>query len=360
MENAALGPIPDPERLREAFDPDAASRGDIWRYAPLLPVAADPVTLGEGWTDLVAAGRLGDALGVELSLKLEGGNPTGSTKDRGSSVLVTHAREEGADAVACASTGNAAASAAGYAARGGLECALFVPDGLPDAKAVQPLVYGADVVRVDGSYADAHDRCRERAREEGWLDRSAGATPYVPAGMRTLGYELAEQCSDAPEWVAVSMGNGGTLAAVWRGWQTFADLGYVERVPRFLGVQSASASAIHDAYHGTDGGSEGPETCADSIAVEEPHRARAARRAIEQSGGTTVTVTDDALRAALWQLGRHEGVFAEPASAATVAGIDAALDRGVVEAGERVVAVLTGDGLKDPETAYDSVAVPDG
>lgn len=338
--------------LQERFDPESRSRTDIWRYGPLLPVDGDPITLGEGWTDLVDAPTTGDALGVDLGLKLDGSNPTGASKDRGSSVVATHARESGVDRIVCASTGNAAASIAAYAARGNLDCSLYVPERLPDAKAVQPLVYDADLVTVSGGYSDAYRHCRDHGSESA-IDRSAGASPHTPAGAQTLGFELAEQAPEA-DWIAVSMGNGGTLADIWQGLDLFARADYLADPPRLLGVQANGCRPIHDSL-ADEAPSDSTGTCADSIDVADPHRGVAAQRAIEESNGTTVAVADEQIRAALRRLGRDEGVFVEPAGAAAVAGIQAALARGVLDTGEDVVAVLTGDGLKDTETALNAV-----
>jgi len=343
--------------LRDQFDPTARTRSDLWRYRPLLPVTeTDPVTLGEGRTPLVSAPAAGGELGVALSLKLDGSNPTGSAKDRGSAVVATAARETGHETVACASTGNAAASIAAYAARGDLDCSIFVPEELPDAKATQPMVYDASVCTVDGSYGDAYDRCRAAVADRDWVDRSAGATPYAPAGTRTLGFELAEEA--VPDWIAVPIGNGGTIAGVYRGWQLYTEMGYAPEPPRFLGVQAAGAPAVYDAVEGKNGG-ETTETCADSIAVDQPHRLDDAAAAIEETGGRIVTVSDESIREAIRLLGRTEGIFAEPASAAAVAGIEAARERGQVDAGESVVALVTGTGLKDTATAADAIEFSD-
>lgn len=331
---------------------------DIRRYEPLLPVESlQGVSLGEGGTDLVAAPSLSADLDVNLSLKLEGANPTGSTKDRGSAVVVAHALERGDDVVACASTGNAAASVAAYAARSGLDCCLFVPERAPDAKAVQPLVYGADVLSVDGTYDDAFELCERVTAASGWLDRSAGATPYIDAGARTLGYELAEQPDRVPDWVVVPMGNGGTIASAWRGLKTFADHGLVDDTPRMLGVQAAGTTPIHDAVNGT--GSGGGETCADSIDVGTPHRLEDARAAIEDSGGTSVAVSESAIRSATARLGAEEGVFVEPACAAALAGVEQARADSTIDSGAAVVAVMTGTGLKDTTTARSVVETPE-
>lgn len=357
-DEADLKPSYDIEAVRERFDPATRTRSDLWRYAPLLPVESDPVTLGEGWTDLVDAPTTGNALGVDLGLKLEGANPTGAAKDRGSSVVATHARETETDRIVCASTGNAAASIAAYAARGDLDCSLFVPERLPEAKAVQPLVYDADLVTVSGGYADAYDRCRRRAAEGDVIDRSAGASPYTPAGAQTLGFELAEQAPTA-DWIAVSMGNGGTLADIWQGLDLFSRAGYLADPPRLLGVQAAGCPTIHERLSDESTPSATADaldgTCADSIDVDKPHRVAAAGRAIEDSGGTTITVGDELIRETLRHLGANEGTFVEPAGAAAVAGVETAVDRGIIDPGDSVVAVLTGNGLKDTATALDAV-----
>jgi threonine synthase len=334
--------------VRERFV-DSDEPTDIRRYDPLLPVDVGDVSLGEGGTELITAPSLSSDLGVELSLKLEGANPTGSTKDRGSAAVVAHALARGDDVVACASTGNAAASVAAYAARGGLACCLFVPERAPDAKAVQPLVYGADVFAVKGTYDDAFALCERVTAASGWLDRSAGATPCTDAGARTLGYELAEQPNRVPDWVVVPMGNGGTIASAWRGLETFADLGIVGGTPRMLGVQAEGTTPIFDAVHGTD--SRAGETCADSIDVGTPHRLTDASKAIESSGGTAVAASEEAIRAATTRLGSEEGVFVEPACAAALAGVERAREDGTIDSGEEVVAVMTGTGLKDTATA---------
>jgi len=351
--------VHDEERVRSLLSDAATEPGDIRRYEPLLPVETlDSVSLGEGATVLASAPSLGAELGVQLELKLDGSNPTGSTKDRGSSVVVAHALERGDDVVACASTGNAAASLAAYAARSSLSCCLFVPQRAPDAKTVQPLVYGADVLAVDGTYDDAHALCQRVTSESGWLDRSAGATPYTDAGTRTLGYEIAEETGSVPDWVVVPMGNGGTLASTWAGLETFADLGLVEGTPRMLGVQSEGTSPIHDAVTGVSS-TDATDTCADSIDVGTPQHLEDARNAITASGGTTVTVSDDAITEATATLGRTEGVFVEPACAAAVAGIRRARAAGIIDGGDNVVAVMTGSGLKDTETARSAVGKPE-
>ncbi|WP_123534069.1 threonine synthase [Halosimplex salinum] len=349
------------DRLSAALD---GPTDDLWTYEPLLPVDGDPVRLGAGGTDLLDAPALGDALGVEARVKNETTNPTGSNKDRGSAVVVSRARQQGHDVVACASTGNAAASLAGYAARADLACRIFVPADLPEAKAVQPRLYGATVLGVDGNYADAYELCRSVSAERGWYNRNAAMNPYAVEGKRTLGFELAEQAPDA-DWVVMPMGNGCSLAGAWKGLSEFERLGVIDDTPRMLGVQAAGATAIYDRFV-TEGGGDSVEgeaavrpdsgdTTADSIDVSVPHNAGKACRALEASGGDAVVVSDEEIRAGQRLLGESEGVFAEPASAAAVAGVRAARERGTIDSGERVVVVATGTGLKDTASARDAV-----
>jgi threonine synthase len=376
----------DEAAMRSAFAPSDGPVDSLWDYEALLPIdTSEPVVLGAGGTDLLAAPRLGEALGVDAYVKDEGANPTGSNKDRGSAVVATRARNRGHDVVTCASTGNAAASLAGYAARAGLACRIFVPADVPEAKAVQPQVYGADVLAVEGSYEDAYDLCRTVSRERGWYNRSAAINPYAVEGNRTLGFEIAEQTDATPDWVVLPMGNGCTLAGAWKGLRQFADLGLADGTPRMLGVQAAGATAIHDQFHRERANEEGAPaadgagrpatepadrdegggpadrdrgvtgTAADSIDVTGPHNAGKACEALHESGGDAVVVDDDAILDAQRLLGETEGLFAEPASAAAVAGLRRARERGIVADGDTVVVVATGTGLKDTATASEAV-----
>ena len=337
------------DALARAFDVPGTVE-DLWAFAPLLPVDGEPVvSLGAGGTPLLDAPALSADLGVSMRVKDETGNPTGSSKDRGSAVAVTRARQRGRSVVSCASTGNAAASLAGYAARAGLDCRIFVPADLPEAKAVQPRVYGAEVLAVEGDYEDASRVCHATATERGWYDCSAGVNPYLFEGKRTLGFELARDAADA-DWVAMAMGNGCSLAATWKGMAELDRLGLSDGTARFLGVQAEGASAIHDRFTDEWGDGAG-ETAADSIDVAAPHSAKRACCALADSGGDAVLVNDDAILRAQRRLGEHEGLFVEPASAATVAGVERALAAGVIDPADEVVVVATGTGLKDTRTA---------
>lgn len=326
---------------------------DLWKYAPLLPTDGKAVELGAGGTPLLDAPTLSDRLGVTVQLKDERGNPTGSIKDRASAVLASRALAAEQSVVTCASTGNAAASLAGYAARTDLDCCIFVPADVPEGKAVQPLVYGADVYAVEGDYDDAFSLCREVSAARDWYDCSAAVNPYAVEGLRTVGHELAEQTrSSMPDWVVYPMGNGCGLAAAWKGLNEFAELGVVDERPRLLGVQAEGAAAIHDRFSADgDTGADGATTQADSIDVRTPHNADKACRALRASDGATVAVSDEAILDAERSLGRAEGVYAEPASAATLAGLEAALEQGIVAPGESATLVITGTGLKDTASA---------
>ncbi|WP_380678719.1 threonine synthase [Salinigranum sp. GCM10025319] len=343
--------------IDENFDADLD--GDIrsqWKYEAFLPVDddAEPVTLNEGGTDLFDAPNLSEALGVETLVKDDGRNPTGCFKDRASSVAVTKAKHAGRDIITCASTGNAAASLSGYAARGGLDCRIFVPGAAPEGKLAQPLVYGADVLAVDGTYDEAYDLSVEVTEEYGWYNRNAAINPFQVEGKRTVGHELAEQSvvrGEVPDWVVFSMGDGCTIAGAWKGFREFYELGYVEDTPKMLGVQAEGASAIHDAFHEHDDTDDLADTIADSIAVGRPRNTLKACRALEESGGTSVLVSDEEILEAEKLLGSTEGIYSEPAGAAPVAGVETALAEGIVAPDETVVVTSTGFGLKDTESA---------
>lgn len=341
------------DRFDAELDGNIASQ---WKYEAFLPVheEASVVTLNEGGTDLFDAPGLSEALGVRTLVKDDGRNPTGCFKDRASSIAVTKAKHDGREIIICASTGNAAASLSGYAARGGLDCRIFVPGDAPAGKLAQPLVYGADVLAVDGSYDEAYDLSMEATGEYGWYNRNAAINPFQVEGKRTVGHELAEQSvarGEVPDWIVFSMGDGCTIAGAWKGFREFYDLDYVEDAPKMLGVQADGASAIHDAFHGHDDIEEIAQTLADSIAVGRPRNTLKACRALEESGGTSVLVEDEAILEAEVLLGSTEGIYTEPAGATPIAGVQTAREAGIIGADETVVVCSTGFGLKDTESA---------
>lgn len=352
----------DYDLIQERFDEPLDGRIESqWKYRAFLPVAddAEPVTLQEGGTALHDAPRLSEALGVDTRIKDDGRNPTGVLKDRATSVSVTKAAHAGREVVTCASTGNAAASLAGYAARGGLDCRLFVPNDTPKEKLAQPLVYGADVLAVRGSYDEAYDLSMNVTDEYGWYNRNAAINPFQVEGKRTVGHELAEQTqADVPDWLVFSMGDGCTIAGGWKGFREFYDLGYVDDTPKLLGVQAEGARAIHDAFHAHDSSDNVAATVADSIAVGRPRNTVKATEALHESGGTSVVVSDEEILHAEQTLGSTEGLYAEPAGAAPIAGIRKALAEGIIDDDESVLAVVTGSGLKDTTSAMEAAGSP--
>jgi len=350
-----LDVVYDYDRIHDEFadqlDGDIPS---MWKYRPFLPVEADaePVTLNEGGTDLFDAPTLSEELGVEVMVKDDSRNPTASFKDRATSVSVTKAKHHGHDIVTCASTGNAAASLAGYAARGGLDARIFVPETAPEGKLAQPLVYGADVLQIQGTYPEAGELSLKATEQYGWYNRNAAFNPFQVEGKRTAGLEIAEQTrNDVPDWVVVSVGDGCTIAGVWKGLKEFEKLGYIDETPRMLGVQAEGAPVIHNAFHGDEREQEKAATLADSIAVSGPANLRKAVNAMEESDGDSVAVSDQEILDAELLLGSTEGLFTEPAAAAIVAGVRKAREKDIIEGDESAVVVSSGYGLKDLENA---------
>jgi threonine synthase len=327
----------------------------IERYRDRLPVGPSTpiVSLGEGSTPLVRAERLGESLGVELLLKVEGLNPTGSFKDRGMTLAVSKAVEEGSVAVICASTGNTSASAAAYAAHAGLRCAVVVPDGkVPLGKLAQAQTSGARVIQIAGSFDDALDAVREIAERQP-VTLVNNLNNYRVEGQKTGAWELCEALGDAPDWVCIPVGNGGNVTAYWRGFDESLRRGEATRPPHLLACQAAGAAPIVRGAPVDD-----PETVATAIRIGRPVRFEEARAAITRSEGAALAIPDEDILAAFRRLPAETGVFCEPASASTLAGVIEARRRGIMEEGARVVCVLTGHGLKDPDTAVSQSQAP--
>jgi threonine synthase len=329
--------------------------GLIERYRDRLPVGPQTpvVSLGEGSTPLVRAPRLGEVLGVDLWLKLEGLNPTGSFKDRGMTLALSKAAEDGATAVVCASTGNTSASAAAYAARAGIRCIVVVPSGnIVLGKLAQALVHGARVAAIEGSFDDALRLVRDLA-ERHPITLVNNLNPYRLEGQKTAAWEVVEELGAAPEWLALPVGNGGNITAWWRGFRELAVDGAGPGLPRMLGAQAAGSAAM---VEGRD--VERPDTVATAIRIGVPVRRTEAAAAASESGGGFVAVPDEEILGWFRRLAAEEGIFCEPSSATSVAGLARARAAGQVPEGARVVCVLTGNGLKDPDTALRDLALP--
>ncbi len=321
--------------------------GLIERYRDRLPFApGDPViSLDEGATPLLYACQLSERLGAEVWLKIEGANPTGSFKDRGMTCAVSGAVRDGSSAVVCASTGNTAASAAAYAARARLTCAVIVPDGkIARGKLAQAVIHGARVIGLNGNFDQALKLVRELS-ENHPITLVNSVNPLRIEGQKTAAFELIEALGpERPlDLLAIPVGNAGNITAYWKGFSESAD--QLQRLPKMLGFQAAGAAPLVLGH-----AVERPETLASAIRIGDPALGDEALDVVEQSGGAINSVTDEQILEAYRLLADHEGVFCEPSSAASVAGL---LVHGLPEGAERVVCVLTGHGLKDPETAIE-------
>jgi len=346
------------ESLRE--DPDRT----MWRFRRLMPVAPDarlpPLTVGG--TPLYEAPRLAAAAGVaRVWVKDEGRQPTASLKDRASALAVVKARERGAEVIAAASTGNAAAALAGIAASVGQPTAIFVPETAPEAKIAQLLAYGSTVALVAGSYGDAFELCMEASAENGWYNRNTGFNPHMTEGKKTVVLEILEQLGwRAPDAVFVSVGDGSIIGGVHKGVKDAFALGWIGAAPRIFGVQSAGSDYLVQAYESDEDVLTKPPisacTVADSISADLPRDRLKAMAAVKETDGAFVRVGDNEILAAVPALARGSGVFAEPAGAAAYAGLVIARDGGLVGPEDRVVVIATGNGLKDPASAMRSVA----
>jgi threonine synthase len=327
----------------------------MWRYGPLLPVAAGaavpPLTVGG--TPTYDAPRLATALGIAaVWVKDEGRQPTASLKDRASAMAVVKAQEAGAEVVTTASTGNAAAALAGMCASVGQRNVIFVPKTAPEAKVAQLLAYGSTVVLVEGNYNAAFELCMQAVERYGWYNRNTGVNPFMTEGKKTASLEMCEQLGwEPPDSVFVSVGDGSIIGGVHKGLKDLLALGWIDRMPRIYGVQSAGSDYMVQAFENGEDVVSKPaiaaDTLADSISADLPRDRVKAMRAVTETGGAYLRVSDDEILAAIPLLARGSGVFAEPAGAAAYAGLIAAIDRGLVGPDERAFVLSTGSGLKD-------------
>ncbi len=327
----------------------AGWRGLIEEYRDRLPVsdATPVVTLLEGATPLVRAEHLSALTGCEVHLKVEGLNPTGSFKDRGMTMAISKALEEGSRAVICASTGNTSASAAAYAAKGGLTCAVLVPAGkIALGKLAQALVHGARLLQVQGNFDDCLTLCRELA-DDYPVTLVNSVNPFRIEGQKTAAFEIVDVLGGAPDVHCLPVGNAGNITAYWKGYTE------LDVAPRMLGFQAAGAAPIV-----TGSPVASPQTIATAIRIGNPASWQQALDARDQSGGDIQAVTDRQILSAYRLLAQREGVFVEPASAASVAGLLQAHAAGLVAPGERVVCTVTGNGLKDPDWAIAGAPKP--
>jgi threonine synthase len=324
--------------------------GIIEAYADRVPIppGARVITLGEGNTPLMPAPHLSELTGCTVYLKVEGANPTGSFKDRGMTVAITHALASGLQAVICASTGNTSASAAAYAARAGLTCAVLIPQGkIAMGKLAQAILHGARILQIDGNFDDCLELARKTAIDYP-VTLVNSVNPVRIAGQKTAALEVCDVLGRAPDVHCLPVGNAGNITAYWAGYSEYAADGVVERTPRMFGFQAAGAAPLVRGEPVAE-----PETIATAIRIGSPASWDGAVKARDLSGGLFEAVTDEQILAAYRLLARNEGVFVEPASATSIAGLLLTAADGRLPKGSTVVCTVTGHGLKDPATALE-------
>lgn len=351
----------DSEELLEVRYEETPSRSDfsgplgVWRYSSMLPLeTADSVTLHEGGTPLYEADKLSEEVGVELHVKHEGMNPTGSFKDRGMTVGVSKAIELGIERVACASTGNTSAALAAYAAAADIPAVVLLPqEKVAMGKVAQALMHGAHLVELDGNFDECLRIVRKLA-DEGFFYVLNSINPYRLEGQKTIAFEVLEQLNwEIPDRVVLPIGNAGNISAIYKGFREFYHAGIIDEIPMMTGIQAEGASPLVGALQksGPLEPFEDPETEATAIRIGDPVNAPKAREAIEETNGAATSVTDEELMDAQVKLARMEGIGAEPASATSVAGVKKLVNEGVIGDTETVVCVTTGHLLKDPDAA---------
>lgn len=340
------GPLDYNLLLQSARKLGVSGYAGFWKYKPLLPPVRRIVTLGEGDTPLHKADRLAKLLGLkELYLKDETRNPTNSYRDRAAALLTSNALDLKRDTLVCASMGNLGASVAAYCAKAGLNCHVIVPKLVDVGKLAQMLVYDAVIEEFGEFIDDAVRRAEALAKEMNWYQATAELNPLVIEAQKTISYEIFEQLG-APDWVIVSMGSGGTIYSIWKGFKELERLGLAERLPKMVGVQPEGSSAIIKALLKKEPMSAKPSTKALALLVKEPIQSGLAIRAIKESNGSALTVSDGEIFTAELQIAKHEGIFAEPSSSAEIAALKKLVKEGRINKDESVVCPITGSGLK--------------
>lgn len=319
----------------------------FWRYRLLLPKVKNMATLREGGTPLYKANRLADQIGLpNLYLKDETRNPTNSFRDRAAALMVSNMLDLGFSTAICASNGNMGASLAAYCAKYGLTCHVIIPRNIEVGKIAQMIVYDAIVEEYGATVDESIARAERLAEETGWYQATSALNPLVIEAQKTIAYEIAEQLGNVPDVVIVPMGSGGTIYSLWKGFRELYDLDRIKETPKLIGVQSNGCPPIVNAYVGRDEKLVNPATMATSIFVLNPLKKELAVKAIKESGGVALTVSDDEILKAEQEIARTEGLFAEPASSGTIAALKKLLKASAIDKSETVVCLITGSGLK--------------
>ena len=361
-----LDVIYDYEYIKTKLNRDVLAKRDeptMWRYRELLPIEEDtaPAGLRVGMSPMYEAPNIAADLGIaRLYIKDDGINPTSSLKDRASAMAVTKAIEAGYDTIACSSTGNAASSLAGNAAKAELKTYIFVPARAPKGKIAQLMMFGANLTAVDGSYEETFELSKAAIDKYGWYNRNAAINPYLSEGKKTVAHEICEQLGfEAPDFVAVSVGDGCTVAGVYKGLYDMYMVGLINKIPRIISVQAEGCCPINTAVMtGEEWQSQEENTYADSIAVGVPRNPDKAINAIKDSNGICVNVSDDEIREAQKYLAKNAGVFGEPAGVTATAGLIKLSREGKLDKGATIVSIVTGNGLKDIDSAIKSAGEP--
>lgn len=352
--------IIEPEVSKDIFH---CRKNNMWKYKEFMPVDESRiVSLQEGGTPFIKCDQLAQDMGIELWVKVEGSNPTGSFKDRGMSVGITKALELGVDTVGCASTGNTSASLAAYAARAGLRCLVLLPSGkVALGKLAQAMFHGAQVLSIDGNFDEALEAVTALALE-GELYLLNSVNPFRLEGQKTIGFEIVDDLGwKSPDRIILPVGNAGNISAIWKGIKEFYQAGFIDEKPMMTGIQAEGACPIVNAYKKNRMEIEvvrTPETVATAIRIGAPVSYLKALRAIYDSGGCAETVSDEEILDAQKTLARTEGIGVEPASAASLAGLLKLYEQGDIDKGEQIVCVVTGHLLKDPDTAINACENP--
>lgn len=358
--DSVLEVIDEPDVSKDIFN---CRKSTMWKYKEFMPV--DPskiVSLEEGGTPFCKCDKLGVKLGIDLYVKVEGSNPTGSFKDRGMSVGITKAIELGVDTVGCASTGNTSASLAAYAARAGLRCIVLLPSGkVALGKLAQAMFHGAEVLSVRGNFDEALETVTALALQ-GKLYLLNSVNPFRLEGQKSIGFEIVDDLGwKSPDRIILPVGNAGNISAIWKGVKEFYNAGFMEDLPMMTGIQAEGAAPIVKAVRENKKDIipfENPETVATAIRIGAPVSAQKALAAIYESFGYAETVTDDEILSAQKLLARTEGIGVEPASAASIAGLIKLVENGEIDKNEQVVCIVTGHLLKDPNTAISACIEP--
>lgn len=361
-----LDVVYDYDYIKSVSSPEKISASDnytMWRYRPFLPVEEETKQppLRVGWSPLYEEPKMAEKLGIgKLYLKDDGLNPTASLKDRASSMGVAKAMEAGYDTIACSSTGNAASSLAGNAAAAGLRTYIFVPERAPIGKVAQLKIFGATVISVKGNYEETFELSKQAIDEYGWYNRNAAINCYLMEGKKTVALEIAEQLGwTVPDYVALSTGDGCTIAGVWKGFKDLYAAGFIDRLPKLISVQSVNTCPINRAARTGEPWEPMEEnTIADSISVGVPRNPDKAINAIVESEGIPVEVTDDEILEAMRTTGRECGVFGEPAGVTGMAGLVKLCAEGKIPADASVAVIVSGNGLKDTANGIKAAGEP--